>query len=171
MPFNTIPPEERGESCHGSGWIPVGSPNDPDPDHETCDQCNGTGRKPNKPWIKIEPCPVCKGEGAMVDPDSNWRDVRCEECDGEKSITRDYLKEAFYILQGRALNYGECSAEHLKALTAYYREHVAGLLTGIPSSLASINGVLREIAQSPAIDPTFRLGMMLATPQRKQEIA
>lgn len=145
MPVEELTAEERCAECHGCGWVGVGASWDPDPEHATCASCNGTGRK-LKPGEKIEPCPGCYGKGLTYeDPFGPAR--LCQDCGGEGTIVRNYLREAFQIATNPQTFIG-VEREHLVALTDHYRQQVTGLYGEIPDSLSRITERLKAIGET-----------------------
>jgi hypothetical protein len=76
---------------------------------EVCERCKGTGYVPNDaPWLEYEP-------------------VTCEDCRGAEVIRRDYLREAFLIVQDRCHLIPE--RKHLEAVIAHCRQFVSAAIS------------------------------------------
>lgn len=69
-----------------------------------------------------EKCESCNGTGHMHDgpPWEDYNPVTCDDCGGSGTIHRDYLKEAFLIVQGRSHKLPE--RKHLEAIVTHCRQ-------------------------------------------------
>jgi molecular chaperone DnaJ len=72
---------EKCKTCNGTGASPGTSP-------RTCPKCNGTGqvqdvqRNRFSMFVRVLPCPQCRGKGTIVDSP-------CKECDGAGLVERE----------------------------------------------------------------------------------
>jgi len=101
----------------------------------------------SNPWVTTEECPTCHGRGLVFEWDDRSpcpTEVTCEDCDGEGTVRRDWLREAFLVAQERHIPF-DLEAKHLQIMTQYYRRQVSALTCDVPDSLARIAAVMETI--------------------------
>jgi hypothetical protein len=77
-----------------------------------------------------EPCELCHQTGWMMDGppwDPDAEHIPCPDCDGSGVVRRDYLKEAFLIVQDRRHLIPE--RKHLEAVIAHSRQFVSAAIS------------------------------------------
>lgn len=80
--------------------------------------------------IVEEACTLCKQLGWIMDGpswDPDAEHIDCPDCDGTGVVRRDYLKEAFLIVQDRCHMLPE--TKHLEAVITHCRQFLSAVIT------------------------------------------